>query len=169
MWSIFGYFLIHKIRHPEQELVFLGPFLGAICALALFYETENLLLWLRQSQESNPWKCFLFWIFIKQMTILMGLGITLVLINKHKVFPWMYPFFYVLVDMVLLKVQLIQNANFSPEIETLKQLCILLLTSYMVYLVVKSKSKAHNTMQYSLMLGSIIVPFLLSATLEFYF
>jgi len=168
LWSLFGYFIIYQIRHPEQEQPFVVPFLGAICALALFYETGNLLLWLRYSPEDSLWKCFLFWIFIKQLTILIGLGITLVLTSKHKVFPWMYPFFYVLVDIVLLKGQLIQNSHFSSEIETLKQLGGLLLTSYIVYFIVTSKYRVHTILQYSLMLASIVVPFLLSAILELY-
>jgi len=169
LWSLFGFFIIYQIRHPEQQQPVVGPFLGAICAFALFSETESLLLWLRQSQESiSLWECILFWLFIKQLTILIGLGITLVLTSQHKVFPWMYPFFYVLVDIVLLKGQVIQNSHLGSEIETLKQLGGLLLTSYMVYLMIMSKVRVNTLIQYSLMLATVVVPFLLSAILEFY-
>jgi hypothetical protein len=169
LWSLFGFFVVYQIRHPEQQQPVVGPFLGAICAFALFSETENLLLWLRQSQESSSLCEFLlFWLFIKQLTILIGLGITLVLTSKHKVFPWIYPFFYVLVDIVLLKGQVIQNSHLGSEIETLKQLGGLLLTSYMVYFMIMSKVRLNTLMQYSLMLATVVVPFLLSAMLEFY-
>lgn len=167
LWGIFGYFIIYQSLYPKQRLLFLGPFLGAACALVLFYEANGLFYGLFQLEGESLWINFLLWIGIKQPSILIGLGVALVLTRGHKTFPWMYVAFYLLIYIVLLEVQLKQDIQPFLVIETLKQFFSLLLTCYMVY-VATSKSDSRYLTRSLFILGSIIIPSFLSAGLEFY-
>lgn len=152
LWGIFGYFLVCQVQYPQRNLWGVESLIGVLCALALLEQTKPFAVVLE-----NQWLIMLAWLTLKQMTTLIGLGITLVLSVQKNDFPWLYPLIYVFFYVILGG-----SEGEVTELETVKQLLELLLTSYIVNQLIIQPSLP----PYWWWMGSLLLPTLIFVLLE---
>lgn len=153
LWGILGYFLVYQVQYPQRNLWTVESLIGVGCALTLLEQTKVFTVLLE-----NQWLVILAWVMLKQITILIGLGITLVLGVQKNDFPWLYSLIYVLFYVVLGG-----SRGEVTEFEIIKQLCELLFTSYIVNHLITQRP---TLLPYWWWIGSLLLPTLLFMLLE---